>query len=372
MKKNFITSCLIVLPVLAAAWQPVCAADAPPKAKPGQEKAGPEKAVHEEPGHDQPSQHEQTWHDQEDSLSDSRMKVLYYDPNDVYTILTRVGYESYIELSKQEEIDTISVGDRTLWQLIPSGSRLFIRPLRNDVSTNMTLITNKRTYQFDLKSTADEKQKIVYVARFMYPEDERFKMRNVQQTAIANPFMPNPALQMRHEMPAQGTVPPQPPIMIAPTKPLPPQPAEHESKAEQPKMEQQAIREPEPQHPAAMPSTEPETFEQPPIQMQPATQPRLAPIPAQDKRNYHYTMSGPEAVSPYEVFDDGSSTYFRFDPPALLPPQVGILKNNGTEIAATVYQNGPYFAVDVVAPKLLMHTPTGTAYVFNETLSKNP
>jgi len=331
MKKNIITG-LLVLPVFVASCFAVGARADEPK------------------------------HEQEDSLSDNRMKVLYYDANDVYTILTRVGYESYIEFSPHEEIDTISVGERSFWQLIPAGNRLFVRPLRNDIATDMTVITNKHAYQFDLKSTGDEKASILYVARFSYPEEERQKMRMLRQNTISNPFMPNAALQAQITTPPP-TIAPQPPINAEPV--APPQPTEQPAAQQPPAGYQPSIQPP----PAQAPAQQPVLIQR---QEAPVTKPRLAEIPPVDKRNYHYSFSGPEAVSPYEVFDDGSTTYFRYNPPALMAPEAGMLEKDGTETAITVYQNGPYFAVDVVVPKLLLHTTTGTAYVFNETIATHP
>ncbi|MFN9109523.1 MAG: TrbG/VirB9 family P-type conjugative transfer protein, partial [Bacteroidota bacterium] len=108
---------------------------------------------------------------QTDLPSDQRMVVLPYDESDIYTINTRVGYQTSLVLGRDEEVETISVGDRSLWQIIPSGQRLFIRPMVENLSTNMTIVTNRRSYHFDLKSLAeDSEESPVYVARFHYPD----------------------------------------------------------------------------------------------------------------------------------------------------------------------------------------------------------
>lgn len=107
-------------------------------------------------------------------VSDSRVKTFVYNENEVYTLLTQYGYQSNIEFGKSEEIQTISVGDRIAWQIIPAGHRLFIQTLQEDAQTNMTVVTDRRSYQFDLKSTKvsrGDEDKLVYVARFYYPEE---------------------------------------------------------------------------------------------------------------------------------------------------------------------------------------------------------
>lgn len=107
-------------------------------------------------------------------VSDSRVKTLVYNENEVYTILTQYGYQSNIEFGRSEEIQTISVGDRVAWQIIPAGRRLFIQTLQDDAQTNLTVVTDRHSYQFDLRSTSHAKgneDKLVYVARFYYPEE---------------------------------------------------------------------------------------------------------------------------------------------------------------------------------------------------------
>lgn len=112
---------------------------------------------------------------EEPVLTDSRIKTFVYNENRVYTVMTEAGYQSNIEFGPGEEIETLSVGDRIGWQIVPSGRRLFLRALEDNVRTNMTVVTSKRTYQFDLSSIAPKESKrpdVVYVARFYYPTEE--------------------------------------------------------------------------------------------------------------------------------------------------------------------------------------------------------
>jgi type IV secretion system protein VirB9 len=111
--------------------------------------------------------------------TDSRIKTLVYNENDVYSLLTHYGYQSNIEFSPQEEIETISIGDRVGWQIIPAGRRLFVRAMEEFARTNMTVVTNRRAYQFDLKSTSSTttpNEELVYVVRFFYPDDRKNRL----------------------------------------------------------------------------------------------------------------------------------------------------------------------------------------------------
>lgn len=105
---------------------------------------------------------------------DSRIRVMVYSPHDVFKFTGYYGYQATIELAKDEEIVSISMGDTTSWQIVPAGFRIFIKPMESDATTNMTLITNKRTYFFELH--AEDAQDIsdpdlVFNVKFLYPDE---------------------------------------------------------------------------------------------------------------------------------------------------------------------------------------------------------
>lgn len=108
--------------------------------------------------------------------TDSRIKTYVYSPNDVYLLVLYYGFQSHIEFGKNENIETITLGDSYAWKITPLGNRLFIKPMERNIRTNMTIITNRRTYQFDLVAQeledGDEKD-LVYVVRFQYPKKSR-------------------------------------------------------------------------------------------------------------------------------------------------------------------------------------------------------
>lgn len=106
---------------------------------------------------------------------DSRIRVMVYSPDDVFKFTGYYGYQASIELAKDEEIVSISMGDTTSWQIVPAGHRIFIKPMEQDATTNMTLITNKRTYFFELYATEALDMRdpdMVFNLRFIYPDDE--------------------------------------------------------------------------------------------------------------------------------------------------------------------------------------------------------
>jgi type IV secretion system protein VirB9 len=104
--------------------------------------------------------------------TDNRIKTYVYNPNEVYLLVVHSGFQSQIEFAKGEEVKTISLGDAYAWKISPLENRLFVKPLEKNIRTNMTILTNKRSYQFDIVAReleGDDDQDLVYVVRFYYP-----------------------------------------------------------------------------------------------------------------------------------------------------------------------------------------------------------
>jgi type IV secretion system protein VirB9 len=83
------------------------------------------------------------------------------------------GYQSSIELHPKEKLKTLSLGNSYSWKITPTDGRIFIKALEGNAHTNMTIITNKRTYQFELQSRNPAEitdEELVYVVRFYYPD----------------------------------------------------------------------------------------------------------------------------------------------------------------------------------------------------------
>ncbi len=169
--------------------------------------------------------------------TDSRIKTFVYNANDVYRVLTHYGYQMNIEFGEEEEINTISVGDRSGWQITPDENRIFVRAMEDKAHTNMTVVTDQRTYQFDLYSAQPGQQgwdELVYVVRFYYPSDRSHRFAG--RSHLPQPMMaafPSPpvtsAVPPVFQMSQAPVAPPQPmmPSMQAPMQmpslpPLPP------------------------------------------------------------------------------------------------------------------------------------------------------
>ena len=107
--------------------------------------------------------------------SEKKFRSYVYNPNEVYRYIGHYTYQGFIEFEGGETISTISMGNPTLWMFEHLNNRLFLKPIGDDSSeTNMTVITNKRIYHFELaakEAKGINDQDLIFTAKFYYPED---------------------------------------------------------------------------------------------------------------------------------------------------------------------------------------------------------
>jgi type IV secretion system protein VirB9 len=101
-------------------------------------------------------------------VTDDRVKQVAYDPNQVYELVGTYGYQTSIEFADDETVKVVTVGDSIAWQTVPYQNRLFIKPVEPNAATNLTVITDKRTYYFKLVS-AKSRASQTFLVRFIYP-----------------------------------------------------------------------------------------------------------------------------------------------------------------------------------------------------------
>ena len=127
---------------------------------------------------------------------DSRIRTLAYDPNEIVKIHGKTGIQSTIEFAGDEKIENVAVGDSSAWQITPNkrASLLFVKPLNARSRTNMTVVTDRRTYMFDLVA-GDSPGSAVYALKFRYPNEKpaRAAVQPVQQ-ASANTAATSPTV----------------------------------------------------------------------------------------------------------------------------------------------------------------------------------
>jgi len=248
--------------------------------------------------------------------TDSRIRTLVYNPNEVYELKFYYNYQSFIEFAEDEEIEMISIGEAFAWRLTPAGKRLFVRPLEIAAHTNMTIITNRRTYHFDIRSDefngkADED--LVYTVRFFYPQ--------IGQPLPIPPQLATPNVAAR---PAPPPIIPQGGVIKTP-----------------------------------MPSAK-------------VTEPLSGVIqrnPEQAELNFDYSLAGKsDNIVPIKVYDNSSETYFQFANDNLVIPSISAVDASGNEQSLIYIIRDNYVVVPTVSRQFTLRLSDSLLCIYNNKL----
>nr|WP_166180551.1 TrbG/VirB9 family P-type conjugative transfer protein [Altererythrobacter segetis] len=101
---------------------------------------------------------------------DPRLVDLAYKPGQIVRIEGRSNVQATIRFGGDELIENVAIGDSSDWQVTPNrrATTLFIKPLVDRATTNMTVITDKHVYLFDLIANPANKNPI-YMLSFSHP-----------------------------------------------------------------------------------------------------------------------------------------------------------------------------------------------------------
>ncbi|MCW1429076.1 TrbG/VirB9 family P-type conjugative transfer protein [Novosphingobium sp. JCM 18896] len=106
--------------------------------------------------------------------ADARLTQRLYNANEVVRIDGKMGVQATVAFADDEHIENVAVGDAESWQITPNkrANLLFVKPLTATARTNMTVVTDRHTYYFDLianpRATAP-----VYALKFTYPAEPK-------------------------------------------------------------------------------------------------------------------------------------------------------------------------------------------------------
>jgi type IV secretion system protein TrbG len=91
---------------------------------------------------------------------DSRLVEFVHDRDNTYLVLAKPKAVTHIQFAADEVIQSVAAGDTANWEFTPTRNRrnLFVKPRFDDQETSLTVITDKRSYQFVLRSTGDGKK----------------------------------------------------------------------------------------------------------------------------------------------------------------------------------------------------------------------
>lgn len=125
------------------------------------------------------------------ALADPRLQEVMYDEMEVFTLPGRVNVQASIVFGEDETIENVAIGNSQTWQVTPNkrANILFVKPLEPRAATNLTVVTSKRTYLFDLVASPNAKP--LYILRFDYPVDPEEEARKAEiADAAAKPQTP--------------------------------------------------------------------------------------------------------------------------------------------------------------------------------------
>lgn len=119
---------------------------------------------------------------------DNRLKFVSYNPDDVTNIFTKIGFTTLIKLSPAERVDKsggLALGDPNAWNISARENNIFIRPIADDPETNLTIVTNKRTYFFNLRTTTVNNN-VTWGIKFLYPDDKSLSKQDKKPCSNSN------------------------------------------------------------------------------------------------------------------------------------------------------------------------------------------
>jgi type IV secretion system protein VirB9 len=105
--------------------------------------------------------------------ADPRLITVPYRETAVVRLTGRAGVQAAIILDADEHIENVAIGDANAWQVTPNhrANMLFVKPLAARARTNLTVVSDRHTYFFDLVAAPGAPP--VYALRLAYPAEAR-------------------------------------------------------------------------------------------------------------------------------------------------------------------------------------------------------
>lgn len=105
----------------------------------------------------------------EPTATDQRIRQVVYNASEVYELSGSYRYTTTIEFEKGETVQYLTLGDTIAWQAHPIGRRVHLKPVEQRAATNLTVVTDRRTYYFRLTAAAQKDRfDATYLVRFSY------------------------------------------------------------------------------------------------------------------------------------------------------------------------------------------------------------
>jgi type IV secretion system protein VirB9 len=103
--------------------------------------------------------------------SETRLRTITYSSAEVLSLTGFVGYHIHFEFAPDERFLTLAAGDTAGLDVGAEGNHLLLKPKRASAGTNLTILTNRRSYFIDFRALARVPLpgELVYSVTFRYP-----------------------------------------------------------------------------------------------------------------------------------------------------------------------------------------------------------
>lgn len=116
----------------------------------------------------------------ESNLSTNKhIRDVNYNPDKIYKIIGSQGYTTAIQLESEEKILSVNIGDSSAWLVNVQNNVINLKPIVDNPTTNMNVITDRGSYQFLLTALLPQRdeagqwirqpdENALFVLRFRY------------------------------------------------------------------------------------------------------------------------------------------------------------------------------------------------------------
>ncbi len=113
----------------------------------------------------------------EGSPFDGRIRYVTFNPDDVVALQAVVGIVTHIVLEPGEVYVTHAFGDGKAWDFAVKANHYFLKAVAANADSNLTIVTDRRSYHFSLKLGAATDAAATFEVSFRYPDSDARKKR---------------------------------------------------------------------------------------------------------------------------------------------------------------------------------------------------
>lgn len=132
------------------------------------------------------------------SGGDPMHQIVPYAEGQTVILEASPGFQLTVELGQGEQIRSAAAGDAASWQVSAPqrSSQFFVRPIAGAAPTNLTVVTNRRSYYFLLVAAPQMTATNALSVRFTFPQQEALK-GDASKSAVKTAYKVSGAASIR-------------------------------------------------------------------------------------------------------------------------------------------------------------------------------